>query len=180
MNVASRILCLGLLIIGSAVASASQSKDGLPVIPTHSSSAGQLDDGKLTEETLVAKLRDMGYEPRLLPATGGPNRYTIKVRSSQREWVVIVALSPNQQFVWLQAFFTQLPQGQKPSPQQMEKLLDLNLDVGPAHFRYDAPNRQLSVATAVANRALTVAQLRTEIDVFSGVIERTMPFWTVS
>jgi len=117
----------------------------------------------LTDESLQATLKDLGYTPTLEKA-GSSNLYWVKVAREGTTYSVSFQISPNKEKVWAIVPLSDIPDIDKAAATRLGKLLELNDAIGPCYFRYNVANKRLYMSRPLDNRAATAALVRDTLD----------------
>lgn len=134
---------------------------------------------KLTEESLLTLLKNLGYEPEKVGVT-----YRIKIEKPKWNFVISISISSNTRKLWMSSFLAQVPDIEKIPQSAMMKLLETNSDIGPAAFvlvedSKNKPNgRWLKMQYGQDNRGITPAIFRTELDWFLERLQETGTTWS--
>jgi hypothetical protein len=135
-------------------------------------------DQNLTDASLEAMLRGMGYEPTSSKSSSGKRTYyRLILKEDTFTFVFDLSLEVDRSRV---AFSAPLPvvkdRDQVPA-ERLWKLLESNDDIAPAGFSFDKDRKRIYLNMAIDNRGITSAVLRKEITQFTRIIERTCPQW---
>jgi hypothetical protein len=133
---------------------------------------------RLTDESLLAMLENMGYEPKIEKTASG-NIYSITVTRGTWSYIFDVSLSPSKTKLWFSGWLSVLPEGKAVPSEKLLALLEASWTHGPAHFRYHPPFRQLNLGLCIDNRDITPTQLREQIEGFMDTMKKTELLWNV-
>jgi hypothetical protein len=160
------------LTLSAATAAADPEDDDTPFArPTKPSTPGVL-----TEKSLRTLLDNMGYEPKSLG--GGWYEITLEREGG---WTLYLTLrvSPDQKEVFLTAKLSPLDPRKAPADRLL-KLLRENDYINPAAFVYNDSQKFLYLVQRLPNRDLTAKVLRSRIDNFGDILQRTASLWDTS
>lgn len=125
----------------------------------------------LNEESLIAMLRDLGYEAKTFNVGSG-KMYHVSCDKDGFHYEIHISFSPNMRKLWIYNTFA--PRSY--SMDEMRRLMEASALYGPAHFRI-LPSGELSLGLAVDNHDLNRDTLRTELDFFMLIVRQTEPLW---
>lgn len=128
---------------------------------------------KLDDAALKSMLSGLGYEVK----EPGTTTYELALTAGGLNIPTRVFLSKSKTKVWLSVALMSKEDVEKQSREQLLKLLQANVDVGPSHFMID--NGMLKLKMAVDNRAITPAILRSELDYLTARVVETKALWSV-
>ena len=158
-------LCAGLLTVAcGAPAARAQQPAGTPV--------------PLTDDSLLAMLKNMGYAPRIEKTPKG-NIYSLTIQRGTWTYYVDVSLSPSKTKLWLSGWLSALPRDEKVPAERLLALLEGSWTHGPAHFRYHRGFRQLNIGLCLDNREITPETLRTQLESFLDTMKKSEELWNV-
>jgi hypothetical protein len=120
-------------------------------------------EAALTDEALGVMLEQMGYEPKTQGDANG-TFYFINIEHNGWTLPYTVELSPNKKFVWTSISILTLPEGQQPTPEVLQKLMEQNDDLGPAKISYRKQSRKIMLSLPLLNRGVTPALFRDQLN----------------
>lgn len=126
---------------------------------------------------LTKLLIGLGYEPAKV------NDSTSRILLERGKWSfkVNIGVSSNAKKVWLTSYVAEIPDVAKVPQSILTKLLQANLEYGPAHFVVaegnPKPKKWLKMQYAIDNRNVTPAFIREELDYFAGQLQDSAPLW---
>ena len=158
-------LCAGLLTVAcGAPAARAQQPAGTPA--------------PLTDDSLLAMLKNMGYAPRIEKTPKG-SIYSLTIQRGTWTYYVDVSLSPSKTKLWLSGWLSALPRDEKVPAERLLALLEGSWTHGPAHFRYHRGFRQLNIGLCLDNRDITPETLRTQLESFMDTMKKSEELWNV-
>jgi hypothetical protein len=131
--------------------------------------AGQ--SGEFTDSTLKSSLAGLGYEPKDL----GDGLYEITVEQKDLTVPLRAFLSKSKLKLWLSVTVMLKDGVAKLTRDDLQKLLEKNVDIGPAHFMIEAG--VLKIKMPIDNRGITPAILRKELDYIGQRVSDTRDLW---
>jgi hypothetical protein len=145
--------------------------------PAKAAQAAGTENG-LTDASLEAMLRGMGYDPKITKSSSGKRTYYRLILSEDTfNFVFDMSLDVERTRVSFSAPLPVVNDKDGVAAERLWKLLEVNDDILPASFSYDKGNKRLYLNMAIDNRGITTAVLRKEITQFTRLIERTCPHW---
>jgi hypothetical protein len=133
--------------------------------------------GTLSAPDLVKLLSGLGYE------TEKVNDTTSRIKIDRAKWSfkINVGVSSNAKKVWFTSYLADIPDIDKVPQAALAKLLQANLEFGPAHFVLSEgaakPKKWLKLQYAIDNRNVTPAFIREELEYFVGQLQESAPVW---
>jgi hypothetical protein len=167
-----------LLLTGAIAAFATFTARAAEPVEKPKAEAKAAEPKRLTDESLLAMLENMGYEPKVEKTSAG-NIYSITVTRGTWSYIFDVSLSPSKTKLWFSGWLSVLPEGKAVPSEKLLALLEASWTHGPAHFRYHPPFRQLNLGLCLDNRDITPTQLREQIEGFMDTMKKTELLWNV-
>jgi hypothetical protein len=122
----------------------------------------------LTDESLGVMLEQLGFEPKASKTSSGGTYYNIEIDNDGWTFPYVVELSPNKKFVWISISVRTFSEGQQPSAEVFQKLLEENDQNGPVKISFNSKSRKVILAMALFNRGITPAVLREQLNYLNG------------
>jgi hypothetical protein len=117
----------------------------------------------LTDESLGVMLEQLGLEPKTQNDKNG-DYYFINIEHNGWTLPYTVELSPNKKFVWISISILTLPEGQLPTGDVLQKLMEENDNLGPAKIAYRKNSRKIMLSLPLLNRGVTPAIFREQLN----------------
>jgi hypothetical protein len=120
--------------------------------------------GVLTDEKLKEMLEAIGFDVREEKSSDGSFTFWIKKSVSGLTYEVSVSISPNKEKIWTTTTLADIAEAQLKMSERWVKLLELNDDIGPSYFRYNAKYKKIYMSRSTDNRAVTAKALREHLE----------------
>lgn len=128
-------------------------------------------DGKLDDAGLKTMLTGLGYEIK----EPGVGVYEAPITAAGLNIPTRIFLSKSKTKIWLSVALMQKEGVDKLTRDDLQKILEKTVDVGPTHFMIE--NGWLKLKLAIDNRAVTPAVLRSEIDYLAARVGESKTVW---
>jgi hypothetical protein len=129
-----------------------------------------------TLEALKILLDNMGYDyQENTDKEGKVTGFTVKLSRDGWNFVLSIAPSGNQRWIWLTAWLRTPKEGWPPAV--LKKMLEHNHRVALPYFAIDVGDNQVKLATPLHNKGITAALLRNTIDDLCTAIKSTANLW---
>jgi hypothetical protein len=129
-----------------------------------------------TLESLRILLENMGYDyQESKDSEGKLTSFTVKLSRDGWNFVLTIAPSNNQRWVWLTAWLRTPKEGWPPTI--LKKMLEHNHRVALPYFALNVGDNQVKLATPLHNKGITAAPLRNTIDDLCSAIKSTANLW---
>lgn len=131
----------------------------------------QLPDGGIDDAGLKTMVTNLGYTPKDL----GEGTLEIALTTTHLNIPTRMFLSKSKLKLWLSVTLALKDGVAKFTRDDLQKILETNVDIGPAHFMIEGGS--LKVKLPIDNRGLTPAVLRKELDYLSARVDETRAVW---
>ena len=125
----------------------------------------------LTDESLGVMLEQLGFEPKANKTNSGSIFYNVDIEHEGWTLPYIVELSPNKKFVWISISICTLSEGQQPSAEVLQKLMEENDRNGPAKISFSKQSRKIILALALFNHGITAKVVREQLTYLHGQVQ---------
>lgn len=134
--------------------------------------------GVLDDNGLKTMLENLGYEPKPIPLKNGRTSYLIKVAiAGYATTDMEIKLSDDNTMVWGFLGLTELKSEHTANAPRLVKILQLNMNYGPCHFRIEPNGTSLFVVRGTPNKAITAKDLKNHIDSLVSAASDTSEHW---
>jgi hypothetical protein len=128
----------------------------------------------LTHDSLLKVLQDMGYSPRVEKTQTGAI-YHLTVERDGWTYRLQLALSSNQQFLWISTGVVTLPSDEKVPADRLLRLLEENDRIGPMFISYYKKFHQLQLVLPLYNGGgITPVVLRGQLEDFMATTRKVV------
>lgn len=126
---------------------------------------------KLDDASLRAMLTGLGYEVK----EPGTTTFEVPMSAEGLNIPTRVFLSKSKTKVWISAALVMADGVNKLTREDLQKILEKNVEVGPCHFMIEGG--WLKMKMAIDNRAVTPALLRSELEFFAARVGTSKAVW---
>ena len=131
--------------------------------------------GGYTPAQLIESLTKLGYEPTVYGAN--KDKCWISLNRGDYRTTVAFEVSSDRTTVWLDGPMNYISDPSQVPAKAVQRLLQENDKIGPAHYTYEASNKRFHLFRAHGNRDWTPKKLRQEIEEFDDLIRKQEPVW---
>src|SRR5262249_26853577 len=115
---------------------------------------------------LIAALKKLGHEPTVPP--NDANRCFVKIKRDELELAHTLYLSDDRKPLWVECSLSRLDAPAKVPAPALKRLLQASDKTGAAHFVYRPSAKRVILTCPIANRDMTPARLRKELERLDG------------
>lgn len=130
----------------------------------------------LTDASLRTMLEALGYEVKLEKLEKATLNWIIH-RRNPYDFHLNVNLSIDKTKLWTSVALAEFKPDHEAQASRLLKLLELNQQIGPAHFYYLPSQKQLFAARVMDNRNITARDLRNHLDHLMDKVMETESAW---
>jgi uncharacterized protein (TIGR03067 family) len=133
--------------------------------------------GGYTPAQLVETLTKLGYEPTVYGAK--KDKCWISLNRGNYSTTVAFEISSDATTIWFDCPLTAIANPAQAPNKAMQRLLEENDKIGPAHYTYDIGQKRFHLYRAHGNHDWTPKKLRQEIEQFDDTLRKQEPNWRI-